>query len=186
MFRLVNTLFAFAALLWCSSAGAVTVAIVTPAERSPEMTEALGRLRGELSSVGFSTEFVDAPENLGELSSGNARPWLEDLAKRRDLDAVVAIVGADLPDSVEVFFEYLSEGTLAEGARLHFEIVPIEMTCQDCSEKMDLSEWKQDAPHVVMQKAFARGCVCGGKNLRVTGGVSFGLTSISVDPDPPA
>jgi hydrogenase nickel incorporation protein HypA/HybF len=103
-----------------------------------------------------------------------------------DVYLQVGRMSAIVPDSVEVFFEYLSEGTLAEGARLHFEIVPIEMTCQDCSEKMDLSEWEQDAPHVVMQKAFARGCVCGGKNLRVTGGVSFGLTSISVDPDPPA
>jgi hypothetical protein len=51
---------------------------------------------------------------------------------------------------------------------------------------MDLSDWEQEPPHVLMQKAFARGCVCESKNLRVTGGVSFGLTSISVEPDSPA
>ena len=103
-----------------------------------------------------------------------------------DVYLQVGRMSAIVPDSVEVFFEYLNEDTLAEGARLHFEIVPIEMTCQDCGAKMDLSEWEQEAPHVVMQKAFACGCVCGGKNLRVTGGVSFGLTSISVEPEPPA
>jgi hypothetical protein len=33
-----------------------------------------------------------------------------------------------------------------------------------------------------MQKAFARGCECSSKQLRVTGGVKFGLTSIDVQP----
>jgi hypothetical protein len=100
---LVNPLLALAALCWCSTVGAVTVAIVTPTQRSPEMMEAVERLGGELTSEGFSAEFVDVPEQLGELSSGNARPWLEGLAKRRDLDAVVAILGGGELDTVEVW-----------------------------------------------------------------------------------
>ena len=93
----------------------------------------------------------------------------------------VGRMSAVVPDSVEIFFEYLSEGTLAEGANLHFEILPVEMTCQDCRQELDLSEWMDDPPIVIMQKAFARGCECGSKNLRVTGGVSFGLKSIDVE-----
>ena len=92
----------------------------------------------------------------------------------------VGRMSAIVPDTVEVFFEYLSKDTLAEGARLHFEILPVEMTCQDCGRQLDLSEWNQDAPQMIMQKAFVRGCECGSKNLRVTGGVSFGLVSIDV------
>jgi len=86
-----------------------------------------------------------------------------------------------VPESVESFFQYLSEGTQAEGAKLHFEIMPVEMTCMDCDQQVDLSEWADDRPHVIMQKAFVRGCECGSKNLRVTGGLSFGLVSIDVD-----
>jgi hydrogenase nickel incorporation protein HypA/HybF len=93
-------------------------------------------------------------------------------------------MSAIVPDSVEVFFEYLSQDTLAEGAELHFEVTPIEMTCQDCGRQLDLSDWVNDAPHVVMQQAFARGCECESKNLRVSGGVSFGLVSIDVAPEP--
>jgi hypothetical protein len=103
LLRLVNTLLAFATLLCCSSAVAVTVAIVQPADRSPELMEALGRLRGELTSVGFSTELIDVPRTAEAAPAGNVRPWLERLAKRRDLDAVVAILGASRADTVEVW-----------------------------------------------------------------------------------
>ena len=100
-----------------------------------------------------------------------------------DVYLQVGRMSAIVPDTVEVFFDYLSKDTLAEGAKLHFEIVPMEMTCQDCDQQMDLSEWIETRPQTVMQKAFERGCACGSKNLRVSQGVSFGLTSINVDQD---
>jgi len=89
-----------------------------------------------------------------------------------------------VPTSVELFFDYLSKGTLAEGARLHFEIAPIEMTCTECGRQADLSEWADLAPQLVMVKAFERGCACGSKRLKVTGGVAFGLVSLNVEDDP--
>jgi hydrogenase nickel incorporation protein HypA/HybF len=100
-----------------------------------------------------------------------------------DIYLHVGRMSAIVPESVGVFFEYLSKDTLAEGARLHFERTPLEMTCQDCQQQMDLSEWSERAPQIIMQQAFARGCTCGSKNLRVTAGVSFGLVSIDVEPD---
>lgn len=100
-----------------------------------------------------------------------------------DVYLQVGRMSAIVPDTVGVFFEYLSKDTLAEGANLHFEILPVEMTCQDCNQEQDLSEWTDEAPQAIMQKAFARACECGSKNLRVTGGVSFGLVSIDVEPD---
>ena len=100
-----------------------------------------------------------------------------------DVYLEVGRMSAIVPDSVEVFFQYLSEGTLAEGADLHFTIRPVEMTCEDCGGEMDLSEWVTENPQVVMQQAFKRGCQCGGRNLRVSGGVSFGLVGIEVEDD---
>ena len=92
---------------------------------------------------------------------------------------------AVVPSSVEIFFGYLSKGTLAEGARLHFETLPLEMTCQACGQKADLTEWAAERPQLIMARAIAKGCVCGSKNLRVTGGVSFGMVSLDVQDAPP-
>jgi hydrogenase nickel incorporation protein HypA/HybF len=89
-----------------------------------------------------------------------------------------------VPDSVDLFFEYLSKDTLAEGAKLHFEVDPVEMTCQTCGQKVDLSAWADERPQLIMAKAIAKGCPCGSKTLRVTGGVAFGVVSISVVDDP--
>jgi len=98
-----------------------------------------------------------------------------------DIYLQVGKLSAVVPESVELYFEYLSKDTLAEGATLHFEIQPVEMTCQDCGQQADLSEWADEAPQTIMLKAITRGCGCGSQNLRVTGGVSFGMVSLEVE-----
>jgi hydrogenase nickel incorporation protein HypA/HybF len=87
-----------------------------------------------------------------------------------------------VPECVEFYFEVLSKGTLAEGATLHFESVPLEMTCTDCGRRADLSDWADDPPRAIMIQALARGCKCGSNNLRVTGGTGFDMVSLEVEP----
>ncbi|MBC8445860.1 MAG: hydrogenase maturation nickel metallochaperone HypA [Chloroflexi bacterium] len=89
-----------------------------------------------------------------------------------------------VPESVEFYFEYLSQDTQAEGATLHFEAVPLEMTCLDCGRQADLSDWADDPPRAIMIEALARGCECGSNNLRVTGGTDFNMISIGVEAAP--
>jgi hydrogenase nickel incorporation protein HypA/HybF len=98
-----------------------------------------------------------------------------------DIYLQVGRMAAVVPSSVEVFFDHLSKGTLAERARLHFETLPVEMACVDCGRGADLSEWADGRPQVVMAQAIARGCICGSKRLRVTGGVSFSMVKIEVE-----
>ena len=86
-----------------------------------------------------------------------------------------------VPECVEFYFEFLSKGTMAEGAKLHFEIVPIEITCPDCGRQADLSDWAEDPPRTIMVEALARGCQCGSNNLRVTGGTDFNMVSLEVE-----
>ena len=89
-----------------------------------------------------------------------------------------------VPESVEFYFEYLSRGTVAEGATLHFETAPLELTCTDCGREADLSDWADDQPRAIMVEALARGCRCGSSNLRVTGGTGFDMVSLEVDVAP--
>ena len=79
-----------------------TVAIVRPANPPAAMTETLVRLHGELTTVGFATEFIDGPSGDG-MRGPESRAWLEQLATKRSVDAVVAIMGNVSPDSVEVW-----------------------------------------------------------------------------------
>jgi hydrogenase nickel incorporation protein HypA/HybF len=98
-----------------------------------------------------------------------------------DIHLYVGRMAAVVPDSVEVFFVHLSKGTPAEGAQLHFEIMPLEMSCADCGRQADLSQFDGERPQVTMARAIARGCECGGHRLKVTGGVSFGMSRIEVE-----
>ena len=98
----VVSLLASALLLWAAPAHAATVAIVRPVNPPPAMTETLVRLHGELTSLGFQIELVDGPAGDG-VRGRESRFWLEQLAARRGVDAVVAIVGDVSPDSVEVW-----------------------------------------------------------------------------------
>jgi hydrogenase nickel incorporation protein HypA/HybF len=101
-----------------------------------------------------------------------------------DINLQVGRMSGIVPESVEFYFEYLSQGTLAEGATLHFEAVPLEMTCVDCGRQADLSDWAHDPPRAIMIEALARGCECGSNNLRVTGGTGFHMLSLEVEAAP--
>jgi hydrogenase nickel incorporation protein HypA/HybF len=98
-----------------------------------------------------------------------------------DIYVQVGCMAAVVPISVEIFFDYLSKDTLAEGARLHFETLSVEMACLDCCRTADLSQWTDERPQTIMARATARGCACGSKRLRVTGGVSFGMVKIEIE-----
>jgi len=85
-----------------------------------------------------------------------------------------------VPGSVQVYFDFLSRDTLAEGAELRFEMQPIEITCQNCGRPVDTPDLPGESAQAAMVGAFSAGCACGSRNLRVTGGVSFEMVSIEV------
>jgi len=101
-----------------------------------------------------------------------------------DIYLRVGMMSLVVPESIEFYFEYLSQDTLAEGATLHFETVPLEMTCLDCGQQADLSDLMDEPPRTIMVQALARGCQCSSNNLRVTGGTGFDMVSIGVKDAP--
>jgi hydrogenase nickel incorporation protein HypA/HybF len=84
-------------------------------------------------------------------------------------------------ESVELYFEYLSKGTPAEGARLNWEIVPMEMTCRACGEKAELQEWAGERPQLIVASVLERGCRCGCHDLRVKDGTGFAVASLEIE-----
>jgi hydrogenase nickel incorporation protein HypA/HybF len=105
-------------------------------------------------------------------------------AEGRRITAINLAVGemsTVVPDSVSLYFEFLSKGTPAEGAALHFEVEPMVIICQSCGAVADLSEWAGERPAYILTKALERGCGCGSHNLRVTEGANFTMTSLEVE-----
>lgn len=72
-------------------------------------------------------------------------------------------------DSVQFYFEMLSKGTLAQGARLNFRRVPARLRCRDCGREFlpGAGEWL--CPH------------CGAIGGDVIAGREFRVESIDVD-----
>lgn len=87
-------------ILWATPAYAVTVAIVEPPSSTPDFTETLSRLQGELLSVGFEVKLV-VPAEVGGATE-DSRAWLEALAAEEGIDAVIVIVGDAAPVAVEI------------------------------------------------------------------------------------
>lgn len=74
-----------------------------------------------------------------------------------------------VPEAVEMNFNLLASGTMAEGACLKIEWVPVKISCRECrkeSEQLDLGS----------------GCShCGSLNVMIAGGREMYIESMEVD-----
>ncbi len=89
-------------LLWATSVHAGTVAIVRLPTPTPDLTEVLSRLHGELLSVGLEVKMIDRPVDRG-LSRADVRTWLQETAAEGGIDAIIAVVGETTPVAVDIW-----------------------------------------------------------------------------------
>jgi hypothetical protein len=89
-------------LLWTAPVCAGTVAIVRLPSPTPDLTEAMSRLYGELLSVGLQVRIIDRPVGR-RLGRTDSRAWLEAMAAKDGIDAVIDIIGDTTPVAVDVW-----------------------------------------------------------------------------------
>lgn len=88
------------------------------------------------------------------------------------IDLVIGELSGIVDDSVQFYFDILSQGTPAAGAALRFQRQPARAVCSDCGHDYDA------AP------PLAPLCpVCGSLRVQVSGGRQFFLESIEIDDD---
>ena len=94
-------------------------------------------------------------------------------ARGRQVGVVSLRVGAlrqVVPDTLEFYFEFVSKGTVCEGARLEQELIPARLRCAGCA-----GEWEIDMP-------IFRCPGCGGADrVEVASGNEFEVESIEVE-----
>ena len=88
-------------------------------------------------------------------------------ARVTNLYLVIGELSSIVDDSVQFYWDFVSEGSIAEGAQLHFRRIPAEMVCQGCGT------------HFSPREALT--CpACDGSDVRVVAGEEFFLEAIDV------
>ncbi|MGA9532743.1 MAG: hydrogenase maturation nickel metallochaperone HypA [Anaerolineales bacterium] len=106
-------------------------------------------------------------ESILEIAQRHAQ---EAGAKRiTDLYLVIGQLSSMMDDSIQFYWDILSEGTVAAGATLHFERIAAELLCLDCSQRYELDGEDLACPH------------CGGAKVKVVDGEQFQLQAIDVE-----
>ena len=75
-----------------------------------------------------------------------------------------------VPDTLDFYFDFVSKGTVCEGARLEQELIPARLRCAGCA-----GEWEIDMPIFTCPG-------CGGADrVEVASGNEFEVESIEVE-----
>lgn len=86
-----------------------------------------------------------------------------------DIHLVIGKLSSIVDDSVQFYWDIVSDGTAAQGAVLHFRRVRIEIVCQACGENYHPEELDLSCP------------ACGSRDVRVVAGEEFRLEAIEVE-----
>lgn len=67
--------------------------------------------------------------------------------KVTDIYLVIGQLSSIVDDSVQFYWDHISQGTVSEGAKLHFERRPAILHCKSCDHQYSLGEILQPCPN---------------------------------------
>jgi len=86
-----------------------------------------------------------------------------------DVYIVMGRLSSIVDDSVQFYWDTISQDTLCAGARLHFDRIPARLTCLDCGTTYTLAGELVPCPE------------CGGSRIKVISGEEFWVDSIEIE-----
>lgn len=96
-------------------------------------------------------------------------------AKRQDADRIRAIrlrlgpFSGIVPECIQMYLDLLSEGTIAQGAKIEAVIQPLKIRCRDCGREREITRSHIACPF------------CGSLRLKILSGKEFLIESLEVD-----
>ena len=85
------------------------------------------------------------------------------------INLVIGEMTGVVKECVQFYFDFLSQGTLAEGASLSFIMTPTKARCRVCNKLFELKEFDWACPY------------CGGKEMEIVTGKELFVESIEVE-----
>lgn len=85
------------------------------------------------------------------------------------INLVIGQFSSIVDDSVQFYWDIVAEGTIAQGATLHFQRIPGEMTCGSCGHVFRPGERTFACP------------ACGSGLVRISKGDEFRVDSIDIE-----
>lgn len=95
----------------------------------------------------------------------------QNASKIRTIKLCIGQLNGLVPDCIQVYLDMLSEGTIAEGARIEAEFLPVEVHCRDCGQDGEITPHRLSCP------------CCGSLRLQLLSGKEFYIKSMEVDID---
>jgi hydrogenase nickel incorporation protein HypA/HybF len=89
--------------------------------------------------------------------------------KVTDIFLVIGRLASIVDDSVQFYWDIISQDTICAGATLHFERIPARMVCLDCNQEFTFEDELIPCPQ------------CGSMQARIISGDEFHLDSIAVE-----
>jgi hydrogenase nickel incorporation protein HypA/HybF len=108
-------------------------------------------------------------ESILEIANRHARE--AGACRVTNLYLVLGQLSSIVDDSIQFYWDIISEGTMAEGAKLHFKRVPAELLCLDCGHRYTIDGEDLACPQ------------CGGAKVKVVAGEDFRLEAVDVEYD---
>jgi len=88
------------------------------------------------------------------LSIANQAAEENQAAKVTDIYLVIGQLSSIVDDSVQFYWDHISQGTISEGAKLHFERRPATLHCKSCDTQYPLGEILQPCPRCQSADVF--------------------------------
>ena len=74
-----------------------------------------------------------------------------------------------VPECIQIYLDMLSEGRIAEGAKIEAEFLPVKVRCRDCGGEGAITPHHLECPH------------CQSLRLQILSGKEFYIKSLEVD-----
>ena len=91
------------------------------------------------------------------------------MAKVEKINLIVGKLTGFVNESIQLYFDMLSKDTIAEGAKLSFEVIPGKLECQSCRKTFELSQFDYICPG------------CSGGSVKLVAGNELRVESIEGD-----
>jgi hydrogenase nickel incorporation protein HypA/HybF len=106
-------------------------------------------------------------ESILEIATRHAAK--ENASRITEVYLVIGQLSSIIDDSIQFYWDILSKDTLAEGAKLHFRRIPIEMLCLDCEKSYTPDSRDLACPF------------CGSGRVKIVTGEEFYVEAINVE-----